>query len=1233
MILQRYGTSHVPNRPTLLSTLPFIRNYYPDYLILHAARKKLYNVLFAALFVMLTHLAFSQQSSINVTFPSDITVCGPAQTTVITLTALDTLSSITATFDLLALTGFEIDEPSFGSMDGVNFMAPGTLMFPDLFPGQSASFTIDFLARCGSTVLGGANFIKIDFDYMVDGVTSQQNTGMSPDPGFSVTQPGLDFILASTDEFRPVINETDTIIKQIANAGDGDIDSALYFVRDHPNLSLCQIIIEGVDAMFMPNGNTYVLDFAGTNGDTLFYWIGQGAILQTGNGDAVWNGLSGGQESFVVYEIWKGTDCVSPPDIVRGIGYGCEPASELTLCTSEPNNSIVVFDKVPDLTAGPYHWGTSRPACYADDRTQVGYYITNQGEAPADTVIVNLSTSNAGDILTYRYALMGKSGPYSDGLATANMIAGCAGIMTVFDTIYDANLDPGDTLWIQVEMLFDCMCNPACGISGIYRSDLAVEAIDRCGNGLPGQGSSWGDYAVSVSGFVEGPLDIKDGESGCLTYTITGYRNNWFNGAYPASYYEMDFNFPAGLEIDNASINWEDANGTIFIPSEISFLDGGPTMGDTIKVRWEQMMIPASWSPGSGTQIQICFDAECAVSCGGEFPVEVTAKMDFVIDPSCMSCTQEEVFCPPALPMVLQCYTPGTCMCDGLAVLDLDINRVNFGMGDNDNDRCPTALETIDMNLVEAKRYLQGDTLKAAVSALISGAPSDPMNPWINSTFQLVTQTHTITPIGGEIRIYDASVMSYYSCDVLSMSTSTSLTGDTIDIDLSTATLRSFCPSEVPMSYVFENGDSLELCLTYTVKEDFSGQQKPVLYQTIWTVDDGVNPAQSCSQESDRLTQIGISESYSVDLNNPFGGCEKTTSVVTESRYFGSSGFDEFPFEVRKLGIPEEFIYVKPTDFSFSMDMFGFTLRGVLTGNQVTHQMGDPSMAGFILISGDSLVFKSGDYLRNLNSMKLPPDEGYVASFFPRIQGDCRSIAGAYDNSASLSSSVTEITYCTPLIQRPTVQQQINYKGGPQLLVIPDAMNIEVNQPNQYLSFTLTNSDTISAANSFLYITSPTGNVVVNSLIETTGGMMTPVLGSALGIYPLGLTPASPDRTFDIYVTVNSCGTETLDFVAGWDCNQYPVTVLEAICQDPSTVTFSTGTAGLGLLVTIPTADTILNLCDEIEYEAILNSTMAGSLRDVILSFDLPIGHEYIPGSFRYMWPQLPSSGFIPTAD
>ena len=269
----------------------------------------------------------------------------------------------------------------------------------------------------------------------------------------------------------------------------------------------------------------------------------------------------------------------------------------------------------------------------------------------------------------------------------------------------------------------------------------------------------------------------------------------------------------------------------------------------------------------------------------------------------------------------------------------------------------------------------------------------------------------------------------------------------------------------------------------------------------------------------------------------------------------------------------------------------------------------------------------------SLNSIKLPPDEGYIAYFYPRIQGDCRSFPGMFDNSASLSSSVAEITYCTPLIQRASVTQQIEYTGGPQLAVIPDAMNIIVNQPNQCLSVTLSNSTTISAPNSFLYIKSPTGNVVVNSLIETTGGTMTPVMGSALGIYQLGFTPGSPDRTFDICVTVNSCGTETLDFVAGWDCNQYPTTVLEATCQDPSIVTFTTGTAGLGLLVIKPSVDTVVNLCDELEYEVILNSTMAGSLRDVVLSFDLPIGHEYIAGSFRYQWPQLPSSGFITTSD
>ncbi|MDH3650487.1 MAG: hypothetical protein OEQ53_12450, partial [Saprospiraceae bacterium] len=1174
--------------------------------------------------------ATAQVSTITVSFTDNITVCSQAQTATVTFTATDTLTDIKGVFNLSMLAGF--DTANFSSADFIQ-MGDMFLFTGPYIPGMSGTagvltFTIAFTARCGATNLGSSgNVLPIDFTYLIDGTIVEMNTGMSP--AFSVTQPGLDFIGAATDMFRPVVNEPDTITKTIANGGDGDLDSALYFVVDHPNLVLCQVFVEGT------LGTTHILDLA-ASADTMFYWIGADAIMTTGNGDAIWGGLGGGQEQFTIYEVWKGFDCSDmPPVIYRGVGYGCTVGVPLDLCTSSPsNNSTVTFDRVPDLVSGQYDWGDSNPACYADDNTQVGYFVTNIGEAPADTVVIDLSSSGTGDIITYQYTLIGSGGPYNDGLMGANIGSGCGGTNSVIDTIFDANLAVGDTLWIRVEMRFDCMCNPSCGISGIYRSDLDVEAIDRCGDGLPGSGASWSDYGVSIGGFVEGPFEIKDGESGCITYTITSYRNNWFNGSYSNSYYEMDFNFPAGLEIDPTMVVWEDADGTLFFPDPMPFLftDGDPTSGDTLRVRWSQTSIPSGWVAGAGTQIEICFDAVCVNPCGGEMNVDVTAQMDFVIDPMCATCSLEEAFCPPSLPMVLKCFDPlnPMCACVGVGVLDLDINRMNYGMGDNNNNKCPEGGESIDFNLVETKRYLQGDTLKADVKAVIKG--SGP-NPWINSSFQLVTQTEQITPIGGEIRIVDASAMSSYLCDVLSMQLATSPMGDTINVNLDTTTLRSFCSDSIPAGYTFADGDTLELCLIFTVKEDFDGQQQPRFFETIWTVDDGVNPPVSCNQESDRLTQIGISESYNVDIDNPFGGCEKSAISVTESRYYGSEGFDEFPFEVRMLGMPEDFVYVKPAEFAYSLDMFGFTLSGSLTGSQVSLSMGDPSLAPFILITGDSLIFKAGDYLKDLGSAKLPPDEGYTASFFPRIQGDCRSFAGFFSNSASLSSSVDPITFCTPVIDRSAVTQMIEYTGGPQLTVIPDAPSIVIDQPNQCLSFTLTNSTTISAPNSFLYITSPTGNVVVNSLIETTGGGSTPIPGTPLGIYQLGFTPGSPDRTFDICVTVNSCGTEQLNFIAGWDCNQYPTTVLEATCQDPSIVTFTTGTAGLGLLVTKPSIDTVVNLCDTILYEAIMNSTMAGSLRDVVLSFDLPVGHEYVLGSFEYQWPQLPPSGFISAPD
>ena len=543
----------------------------------------------------------SQEAGITVTFPSDITVCGPAKSATVTLTALDTLTSITGVFDLSALPGFEIDPASFSSTN-VMFISPDIFSFPDLLLGESASFAIDFLARCGSASLGNTNFIKIDFDYQIDGVNPGSAMGMSADPGFSVTQPGLDFILSGTDVFRPVVNEPDTIMKTIVNAGDGDIDSALYFVIDHPNLSLCEIYVKGLDGSFMPNGNSYMLDLAGTSADTLFYWIGADAIMTTGDLDATWDGLAGGQESFEIYEVWKGFDCPpAPVDLNRGIGYGCTMGDPLDLCTSQGNNSVVTFDRLPELVSGRYNWGDPNPACYADVNTEVGYFITNIGEAPAQDVIVNISTSAVGQILSYQFSVgSGGSGSYSMGDLSDNTI-GCAGITSIEDTLTAIDLAVGDTIYLQVEMKFDCSCNvSSCGIAGIYQSNLNVDVIDRCGDAYAGLGSQWNDYGIAVAGFVEGPFDIKDGESGCVTYTITGYRNNWFNNAYPNSYYEMDFNFPAGLEIDNATVTWEDADGTIFTPSETSFIDGDPSMGDTIKVRWEQSSIPASWSAGSG---------------------------------------------------------------------------------------------------------------------------------------------------------------------------------------------------------------------------------------------------------------------------------------------------------------------------------------------------------------------------------------------------------------------------------------------------------------------------------------------------------------------------------------------------------------------------------------------------------------------------------------------------------
>ena len=97
--------------------------------------------------------------------------------------------------------------------------------------------------------------------------------------------------------------------------------------------------------------------------------------------------------------------------------------------------------------------------------------------------------------------------------------------------------------------------------------------------------------------------------------------------------------------------------------------------------------------------------------------------------------------------------------------------------------------------------------------------------------------------------------------------------------------------------------------------------------------------------------------------------------------------------------------------------------------------------------------------------------------------------------------------------------------------------------------------------------------------------------------------------------------------MAGWDCESLPTTVDEALCSDPSTISYSAAPSGMNLNVLAPVNDTMVNFCDPIPYEIEIISTELGYLRDFEIVALLPPGQTYQTGSLEMAYPSVSEGG------
>jgi len=1187
---------------------------------------------------VLTLIAPIDPITITTSNVSELFVCGPTDQICITIENDNgddfILRNVKSLISMPVGVSIDYSTLTMKTGDPVTLIpATDSLLIGDLEDGESVSFTLELSILCDVIESAVDYTVDVVYDELCEGAISSVTEVSSQisvlAAEFSILSPLIQGNLRPMENvFDAILGVPDTIKVPLVNAGSGSIDSFTYFVVNPSSVNNVDVLIDGVS-----------LQPLGMNGDTVFYAITSPDILRdhtTGGGSGNGDGQLDENESLLICEVWIGVQCEfgSPDPIRRGARYGC---GGIEVC-HESNMSTTGVDfgfAIADLVYSEYDPLVVRPACYSETPTTLAIEVINEGNSIAKDIFISINQGSRPGAIIGSSLMYGSlpGGPFASAEAidttsatgslgsNGQCVTGAGYYRSADAFLEDVNLAPGDTLYFTYMVEFGCDCR-ACNIDNIYGSTItSISWNDPCDIELVNNADvSFRDFDANLQGFFEGESNVNS--SGCFTYQITSGFSTWMGGDftsdYPDAYFESRLNVGCGLDVTTAQIinnSGVPVSGLTIVEN----LDGGVGADDEVIFRIDRNV--------SGT-IEICFDLDCSEKPGGCVQnTSVSMENFFFPDPSCAPLCEPNVSCESTINFVTTC--PGCMPCDGMRTVDLEVNRTNYCFLDADNDFVADDGSLADATTAKGKRFVQGDSLKLTISGVVSDEDG-PVTTWDYAFLELDLQTANFVIIGAEFSVFDASSSTTLTCNSLSQFP----LGDLLVTDLSVPSMTGLGCADFN-SFEYADGDSLFLCVYYSPKEPLNNVQSeqievaPDFYLSDSPYDTGSRF--QCNQLIETLNQIGIRTNETVNIGGrDFGGCDLSPFDIRYDLNYGSLNFDEFCNEIRSPGIPQKFTFVKPPELEYSLADFGFAMyQRIGPDDLIVNDISGGIPASFFVESGDTLCFFVKDYLASLNDDEISEkgtDGGYSVVFYPGIRGNCLSEIMSYEACASLTSDVDNQVFCQDTIQTNLACEEFDYTGGPVLIASSSSTEIELFEPLSCVTIDLDNISNINAPFSWLNIDAITGGLVVSSVTEVTGGMSTLITPSNFGVYQLGFTNSGSSRSFEICVNVTNCDPQTLSFTAGWDCSEYPATVQEATCIEPSEIDFiSVESAYTGQLIK-PVTDSEYDLCDTICFVHRFSSTALGNINDIVFDFITPLGTEYVPGSFEIAYPVPPSS-------
>ncbi|MDF2448156.1 MAG: hypothetical protein K0R26_660 [Bacteroidota bacterium] len=1156
--------------------------------------KKIYFFLIS-LFFSVNVFSTGGYITISSVVPSDVTVCGQGKLFSFTINNPSAFNLTAVSVDLTMPAGLNYQ---IGSVTNATFSsgtATNTPVFTLANIPANSSIVVTYTASANCEILNylslglpTENQIKVNYTANSTLCFDTHTTQV-----FIVKQPNVSITSVTNQSYNGAIGASYTRCITITNGGTGEL-STFSLTDNHGNGITLTAATPG-SWTSIPGTETYVLTA------TEFVNIGNGnAFFETG-------------ESITICETVTINNCSSVFSSYEA-SWGCNSQA----CQTSVSTANVVFPNfVPNLVITPQP--TANVCLGVGNLSQQTLVIVNTGAGQAINTLLKIYQTSGPtyydpaqqtEINVSSITIKvnnGAANPLAATSVSACNSAPClssAPIGAVDLTI--PTINPGDT--VRISWNTQSCCQTGYGYYNGWAYSASYQSICLNNYVVP---AAWGrvynqNYIFNLINNGS-PSTISSGQTSTFNFLLNGVYNS--SPALADAYVKVTFTILPCYNYAPNTLKIVNSVGTAtFLPASINqvgnvitaMFTGSPPFNSTMYSSLEQ------------AQLLIDLTGNCTSCVSGPGTIGV----GIYYSPSA-SCTCEMLLITNNFNLNLVC--PVTC--EGLNFRDYSIRRTSYGLPDNNDDGLPDGAGTLDFSKIKRSRAMYGDTITSSFYGTIKTSASHPTWQFCYAS-STISNGNNLTAIGGKLRIYRGPGLPLFAtCNIPGVAAV--LPAATFKYDLSSAAL--ITTGGVNTGFVFQNNDSLVFEPQYRVTTNIGGAIIPAAATNTFVVSDIASPTNasnifSCNSFDGNFSIIGYyytnygPDSYSV--NN----CDRIT--ISQNYYLSIgpccsnyAGGNLFPYEYRNWAKIDTLEIVPPIGYRYIAAQFAeVRTAGTFAGS---------SSATFTLTpinpSGPSLKFPVGTYYSSsVANPIIPSDDGFYGVLTATLEPSCAVVQNVaqdigynwtFKPSAFLPQSTALNTSNVPN------QDQITY-SGPNIFLQSVLPNVNATTNVVTWDISLSNISTPSAFNT--WISAPTiSGLTINTVVDLASNATVTPVG---GIYQLGTLPGGALKNYRLYGSYTSCFQDSITVHAGWNCQGYPANLAAYPCVTKKITLKETPQTPL-LLTTVITPPTVVNLCDTASYEVIGTNVQLGSVYNLTVSVNLPLGVNIVSGSSQLSYP------------